>query len=65
MVKQLASEYDIVLNMAISYNANAAEAFIHGLGERKQQYKEGIYIHVRVGSYRSPLRSTLTRQDLW
>lgn len=49
-VEQLASEYDIVLNMAISCNSKAAEAFIHGLGERKEQGKEGTYIHVRAGS---------------
>jgi hypothetical protein len=45
-VRKLASEYDVVVNMAISYNRDAAEAFILGLSDRKKQGKEGVYVHV-------------------
>jgi hypothetical protein len=45
-VRKLASEYDILVNMAISYNKDAAKAFILGLSGRKKRGKEGIYIHV-------------------
>jgi hypothetical protein len=45
-VRKLASEYDVVVNMAISYNKDAAETFILGLSDRKTQGKEGVYVHV-------------------
>ncbi|OIW25341.1 NAD dependent epimerase/dehydratase [Coniochaeta ligniaria NRRL 30616] len=45
-VKKVASEHDIVLNTAVSFNPGSAKAFILGLAERqKATGKEVHYIH--------------------